>query len=142
MTPNSGVTTKRLQAQSNDFVLNNQHLLWLLSQKEFYKDCPAFQQLLKPVIELSEFMAKKGLTSTEKLPGCTNCDKMKARKAQIQIIDGFAKIFIHLHDSGRIEQLRKVLEFVRRTKMKNAARLILAYVGPATKRKERYLLVD
>ena len=140
--PSKEDSTRISQVSSNDFLLNKTNVIWLLSHRKFYTNFPSFAPLQRPVEELATFMREKGLMSKALAPGCTRCDALKAWQAQGRLLDGFAKIFIWSSDHGRMQELKRLRIFVGRLKRKSFKRVILAYSGPATKKKERLVIVE
>ncbi len=139
--PNNAGSTKPLRVQSSDFVLTRENGLWLISRRNFYRSCPSFSGLLAQVEELSTFMRDKGLTGDRLTANCTNCDALKALRAQNVLIQNLAKIFLQLYDVGRMDELWRLRDFVSRAKGVQFRRVILAYAGKRKGGQERLVIV-
>ena len=142
MTPGSEAITRTLSVDGNDFLCNRQSILWLLGFKKFYNACPTFRPLWSHARGVSAFIKKHGLGGGKGKPGCRNCQAAHASKAQVLLVDNFAKIFIYLHEADRMEELRQLMVFASTMRKRSYKRVILAYAGKATKNKERLLVVD
>ncbi len=143
--PSNEDTTKISQVSTDDFVCNRANLLWLMSHSSFYDFCRPFKQLEPLTKELIEFMKKHGMLKSDEtvdLSKCTRCDAWVAAKAQARLLDGFAQIFLWLYDRGRIGDLRKVRDFAGAARRQTYRRIVLAYSGKATKKRERLAVVE
>ena len=88
-------------------------------------------------------MEKNGLTANSgKTKRCTGCGARKALKAQAQLLDGFAKIFLWLHDQDRMGELDTLRQYVSAERKSPCDRLILAYSGKATANQDRLVVVS
>ena len=140
--PNNADTTRISPVSSDDFICNKDNVLWLLGHRKFYAEFTSFAQMQRSVEELAQFMKNKGLTTRALTSNCTHCDAFKALRAQAQLVDGFARIFIWLGDNGRMQELRRLGVFVSLIKGMQFKRVFGAYSGPATKKKERLVIVE
>lgn len=131
-------TTKPSPVSSTDFLLNRENILGLLSRPNFFNVCPGFIKIKDHVKQLSEFIKENVNTSDGKK--CSNCAKARALRGQMQIVDNFVKIFVWLHNTGKIKELSDLKEFINASK--TYRRIVLAYSGPATNKKPVYIVLE
>lgn len=119
------------------FVMTRDNVLWLLSCRDFYRQCPSFAPFLGYVEKLSEFIQHVN----EDGPSCKKCDTARAYKAQAQLLDAFAGHFIALYDAGRLDELRRI-RAVLANNGRRVDRIVLAYAGKSTKNQSRVVTIE
>lgn len=140
--PKNVASTNQLQVSSSDFVCTRENVLWLLGYKAFYKHCPSFNQLLPAVEKLVQYMQSHGFTGDPATKECKRCDVFRVVANQNVLLDSFAQILLWLNDTGRIQELQTLKNFVSEAKKVEFKRVILAYAGKATKKRDRLVIVE
>lgn len=115
----------------SSFVCTADAVTFLLRHANFYKACPAFEPLWQQIKLISEFAKAAKKTKVT----CSACDAGKLRGAHRKLLHNFVVIFFHLYDTGKIDQLRRLIVEASRLHEKAFTSVVLSYPGGAAGKK-------
>lgn len=96
------------------YLLDRKSILNLLSKKNFYTECPAFEVLKDHVETLIEFINESGILNNNGKPkkGCSRCALLRIHRFQTMLVNMFSKILINLHKNQNKEELERLKKFI------------------------------
>jgi hypothetical protein len=123
--------------KSRDLGKAARETIWrMLVDPSFYSIAPTFISLKKYMHDLAEMKRKSFEVD------CSTCLNMKIYHAFRMGIDHFAKIFFHLYDTGRMDELEAVRQYLGKLARDPRFRFTFAYMGPCTQNVRRQVILE
>lgn len=123
----------------NILKLTREHILQLISKRDFYSSIPAFGPMLSQVEKTyNRMIAEKMITPDGELhpTGCKGCKKKQVRNIQDNMIDVFVNAIIQLQAKPEYSsQLIRLREYIAAT-IQPCDNVEIVYSGACTNKKE------